>query len=977
MRNSAVVVASLASCALLAWMGALALAPLGAAHAAARDYRVVMWPPEGERQHVGIQGLVVDGQHTPLHELGLEGEWQYRWYSKRWLLKGGAPGTLSFEARQATILFEPRWGPQRIEVIADGVVVAEAEAASQRRRDRIRAIDVPVIPEPWPWAVLLAGVLAVVLLAARPWLSERRTEIWLLLYVSLLHVAFGCAQSLAGAGDSAGYLHDSRSLMSALRPSYFPPGYPLFLWALRWTGAGFIQWVTIAQAGLATAAALWMFRLARATAGVPLAFAAVLAAVSSPVFLGLPRSLLADSLTSTTMLGAVYFAFEQRRTGHARHGVAAGLLACAATAVRIFPVGILLPIFVALHFRAPLRQNLRRALLPVGVTVVTLGLPVLFALATGRGAGLANSAGGHLYNGMVEAKQLWAPEGETTSRYRAALLDERGRIRSQFAMRKLLTAEHGLSLAEAEEVMRSIAWEAVLANPGGYLVATLAQTWEQLQWAPWTPWHPNVRGDPEELENSRVAATSATAVEVRQIAERWQKALWPGLAWMFALATLCLAFATRPAGLLALAGLPLGVAAVVSAVEHGAPTYSSIHATALLTCAIAGTGVLMRELAPRATRLLVADDRHAYPRAGWAVVAVLGCIAAAWLGHEFWRLVDGGSELWKRQAEVGGWFAGDAEATPRGTAPVAPAGVLVLWPFLGWTGRAPASWIWAALALVATAWIARWSSRTSRADSPPKRAIAALLPLSMYATGTAIGHGHLTVHLLAATLAALALTQSQKTWGRDIAVAALLVTGMADPLVALPFLWLFVARPEARRAGAIALAAYCAATVTASAAHGGGAVEQLAQWWQGTREAIDARPVWLAQLDYDGPGGATSLVLWLMLGVWVWANRKSDLWVVTGVCAVAGRLGTYHGWHADVLIAPAMVALFRCAQTRAARSRRVAGWLLVVAVIVTLAPGGYRWLPWPWNQVYVWAQVTIWFAMLAYLGQAARSTAQR
>ena len=927
----------------------------------AADYEVTMWSWEGPVQHIGIQALDIDGTLVPPEDLDFDEQWRYGETSHRWFLKSGDdPASMRFRARRATLVFEPMWGPQQVEVRRNGETILEER--TEPGHARIKALDVPQ-RQPSPiWLLVFSVAAAAAAAVIRPWAGERRVAAWLVFYAFGLQLAFWLSQPIGAAGDSVGYLTDSRALGAALRPSYFPPGYPLFLWSLRWSGGSLLAVATLAQAALSTLCAWWIFRLLRTSFGVQLAFWASLVAASCPTLLGASRSLLAETVTATTMLGAAYYGFQHRQSGRAIHGVVAGLFAAAAGAVRIFPVVILLPLFAALHLRRPFARNFRRALIPIGVPLVMALVPLVGLRLLNPDASPLPSAGGHLYNSVVEAKHLWNPDGEVTRQYADSLINEFGRPRSQFAMRDLLL-ERGLSTSEAQSVMGSIAWEGISARPFAYLWATVEQTWNQLVWKPWTPWHPHVSYELPELRNPTTAALSQGAIEWRWTTLAWQEGMWTGLVLLFAAGALLALFRPEPAGFLVLGSMPLGLACVVSLLEHGAAAYSTIHAQALVACAVAGAGSALAIVARNVHKSLLVLSDNAW--AGWALASAIGLLACAWLGNEALRVVLDQSQLLGLRDEVRGWSTPAPPLAADGRVPLAPAGTLLLGPLVGWPPAQVARWLWLAVHAISVVWVVRWCVRTSSATTPLLKTFAALLPLAMFAPAAAMGHGRIAVPMLALVLAGLSIAQREQRWSRDLAIGAILTACWMAPLFALPFAWVLWFRGRARAVG-LGIAGTALLTLWVAIARDQGPLEPIAQWWNATWAAVENRPRWLVSLDYRGPIGWASAGLWLLLGAWTWQHRGRDPWVLAGAAALAARLGTYHTWYDDVLLLLPMVALWRISRSEAPRAP-IAGYLAAALWISTIAPGGHLVLPWPWAPAWILAQAALWLGALAYL----------
>lgn len=82
----------------------------------------------------------------------------------------------------------------------------------------------------------------------------------------------------------------------------------------------------------------------------------------------------------------------------------------------------------------------------------------------------------------------------------------------------------------------------------------------------------------------------------------------------------------------------------------------------------------------------------------------------------------------------------------------------------------------------------------------------------------------------------------------------------------------------------------------------------------------------------------------------------------------------YHLWYDDVLILPAMLALFRIANHKDSDhdSNVIAGLLYSITLLVMIAPGGQYLLPLPWNTYFLTLQTVIWLAVLVFLVYYAR-----
>jgi hypothetical protein len=85
----------------------------------------------------------------------------------------------------------------------------------------------------------------------------------------------------------------------------------------------------------------------------------------------------------------------------------------------------------------------------------------------------------------------------------------------------------------------------------------------------------------------------------------------------------------------------------------------------------------------------------------------------------------------------------------------------------------------------------------------------------------------------------------------------------------------------------------------------------------------------------------------------------------------------YHQWYDDLLMILPMIALYRVIKQdkQQIKSRVMAGLLLALTILSTLAPGGQYLLPGLLKKGYLLAQVIIWLMVLFFLMKRARDKA--
>ena len=360
-------------------------------------------------------------------------------------------------------------------------------------------------------------------------------------------------------------------------------------------------------------------------------------------------------------------------------------------------------------------------------------------------------------------------------------------------------------------------------------------------------------------------------------------------------------------------------------------------------------------------------------------------VSSVWLAYEFWRLTWQSPPIWPgspkgavdlilRHEEVHRWFSGAPVYGEKGTAIYPPASYLMLWPFLGWLGETPARWLWAVSLLAVLVLLVRLVVKESGANSKVEILFIGLLPLSMYATGAAIGNGQLIVHLMLALIAGLLLLERPKRWGYDLLIAALFLAALVKPSVTAPFFWLVLVLPGGFRPAVLISIGYATLVLFSARYQEPDVVSLLGGWLRGGLDvALDSGGAHLYSLltslklaDWALP---LSFLLLIVLGIWTYVHRKADTWLLMGVVAIFSRFWMYHNWYDDLLLLLPMVALFRIARGRQTfpGSDVVAGLLLAIMVVSTLAPGGLYLFPPPWNSLYVAAQTIVWLILLFFL----------
>ena len=376
----------------------------------------------------------------------------------------------------------------------------------------------------------------------------------------------------------------------------------------------------------------------------------------------------------------------------------------------------------------------------------------------------------------------------------------------------------------------------------------------------------------------------------------------------------------------------------------------------------------------------------------YIAVAVMAIAAVGWLGYQFWRLLSPSPPIWptsprgavdllQRYNEVYHWYAVPGLRTyfTIGTAVYPPASYVILWPFVGWMDAMTARWLWAITTVLFLGWLAVLSVRECHAATRLEQVFVGLIPLSIYATGATIGNGQLNVHVLPLLLAGiLILGRRPPGWFRDLSGAGMFILALTKPTIAGPFFWLVLFVRKSVRPSILVIVGYGVITVFASSFKDQTLENTLTFWLMRASGAVAHGASTGAVANQSTLLMSMGLVGWLVpagllgvlvMGAWMYVHRRVDLWILLGVFGLLTRLGFYHRWYDDILIFPAMMALYLVAKQGTVRGIQdvIAGVLFAILLITMLAPGGLYFLPPPWDTYSTYFQVSIWSTTLVFL----------
>ncbi len=365
--------------------------------------------------------------------------------------------------------------------------------------------------------------------------------------------------------------------------------------------------------------------------------------------------------------------------------------------------------------------------------------------------------------------------------------------------------------------------------------------------------------------------------------------------------------------------------------------------------------------------------------AGIIACLLLAGLAGYRLQDGFTRLLwgtgwEGAGDLLKRHTEVQLWVAGQPLYGQMGSAVYPPTSYAILAAALAWLPFEGARWLWAASLVPLLFWIVWVTVRGSGSNDRLEMVFWALITLAIDATGRTIRQGNLGIHLIPPLIAGLLiLHRNRATWGADLAATALLVPTLVKPNFSVPFFWIAFFVTGRARPTLLILTSYAILTLAAASMQHAGMVS-LFQGWLAHQDPIRFDPeqgnihAWLSGANLNEYVTLGSIVVLAATGVWVYVNRRSDPWLLVGVCALVARLWAHHWSYDDVLLLLPLVALFRVAKTSPSGSAfAIVAQILFAAILATsLAPARFSG---PASLVLLLNTVktTTWLAALVFL----------
>lgn len=350
-------------------------------------------------------------------------------------------------------------------------------------------------------------------------------------------------------------------------------------------------------------------------------------------------------------------------------------------------------------------------------------------------------------------------------------------------------------------------------------------------------------------------------------------------------------------------------------------------------------------------------------------------LAVPRLTYQLWRLlVDTGSngalDLKMFSYWTALWFGDE----PLILHNLLPATYPLLWPLTGWLSFEASRWLWLLLYIISFFWLFSIIKSGAALREKKELIFAALFLIAIYPTSIIIGNGQLTLFIIPAVLAAVLLGQGRPSAGREAAMTLLLLFSTIKLPLSAPFFLVALMSERAWRPVALAVLGYILLTLLAVHFRSEGLLASIELWIRdasrlAAEDGFGNVHKWLGSAGLPDFILPASLALLAALALWLYINRKADIWIVLGVTAIAARLWTYHRLYDDLLIIIPVVALFRIFRSGglSPRERAIAGALLFISWLALLSLGFFLRLEPPVGTIFRTGTVAVWLALLAFL----------
>jgi hypothetical protein len=264
--------------------------------------------------------------------------------------------------------------------------------------------------------------------------------------------------------------------------------------------------------------------------------------------------------------------------------------------------------------------------------------------------------------------------------------------------------------------------------------------------------------------------------------------------------------------------------------------------------------------------------------------------------------------------------------------------------------------------------------------------IALIIPLTLNATGVAIGNGQLGIQVLVLMMGALLILQrKEKHISNDILVSLMIVLALIKPSVTAPFFWIILLVYPNYRVILLTISIYLLLTIVPFYFRDSNMFDYF--FFKEVTSVVKQTysNVVYGTITGSSHGGYANLhsllaffglerlnliasgILLIIFGFWVYLNKKSDIWLLLAVTAIFSRLWMYHRVYDDILLIVPMITLFRLIKLEhlSLNIRQISLVLLIITTVSMLAPARLQLIS-PWSYLFVWGHVVVWFVLLFF-----------
>ena len=372
-------------------------------------------------------------------------------------------------------------------------------------------------------------------------------------------------------------------------------------------------------------------------------------------------------------------------------------------------------------------------------------------------------------------------------------------------------------------------------------------------------------------------------------------------------------------------------------------------------------------------------------------IAILVLLACLKIFDEFYRLVfldshNAAIDLKVLKRGVRLWFSDSAVPKELQTAMYPPASYAMLWPLIGWIKLSFARIVWTFTLIPSLVLVSYIFLKHSLAKGSEESFIALIIPLSLNATGVAIGNGQLGIQVLVLMMGALLILQrKEKHISNDILVSLMIVLALIKPSVTAPFFWIILLVYPNYRVILLTISIYLLLTIVPFYFRDSNMFDYF--FFKEVTSVVKQTysNVVYGTITGSSHGGYANLhsllaffglerlnliasgILLIIFGFWVYLNKKADIWLLLAVTAIFSRLWMYHRVYDDILLIVPMITLFRLIKLEhlSLNIRQISLVLLIITTVSMLAPASLQLIS-PWSYLFVWGHVVVWFVLLFF-----------